>query len=785
MWHTAPSTSVLFGKEAPKTFYPKKSEVGEGPDVEVRSVCDFYHTTYGGCQSLQRPSVRQLLVQYYKEQFRHIPVENNQKCLNFVKQQQQQGQDEERKRLACEMSANVKKEEEEGRSIGEVTPEYSSLIVKLEGDEETHANCETIKHQEENVDHRLRFRGILTKVHPSSIGEEAVIPWEFHVIHHLGEESEYSSALAALSANNNNNSNNNNKSPFHRGRGDEAPILLDLVSAGEVSGRSSYGNPGMNGASILNSLHREEEDDEEQEHHEPDGRCLALYTKLLTSFTGVYEGMAVGVVGEPCGRSKTGVLTALLVHELVTPLPPVLPWRLPPCGAFSGELSSSAQCTDCDHGGGRVHSSPLSTESMKDASSPISGRVHYCSGPYPRQRQQVMELLYHVLHQALDRGADLLLIGGPFISEAAMTAEDAASLSVNTFSEYIEGYAIFLQEELTQYYSTIESAPHAGRLKVVFLPHRSDVTQVPVLPTVMFSIPDDTYVRMRSSPCRVSMKGVHIGVCNEDVIGRMQMKMVERWPVAQHHLRRVVETIVQSRTYLPIFHFPTPEIDVKYWNRLRLDFMPCDHETGKNHHQGTENDSQDAKGRNSSWNLIEQTVDKYLPTTRLPGDVGEWKNHEYRDKTVDAPPTTKFKMEPIGEEDQKRNMFRVLPSTAGEKYTVPHDAAVAAMREKVEYMPHIMLLPSSRPAFAILTHRSSVYPDHPNVIVPESGIEDSFNTSGILVVNPEVWSTRCPGKYALRVAEISIHNVESVVKSGVSLDNTSSELLHVYSVAEA
>lgn len=782
MWQTAPVTTLLFGKEAPTRLYAEGSGVDD-VEVDARSVCDFYYTTYGGCQAVQRPSVRQILVQYYKEQFQRILLDSDLQTRNTIKKEK--GEEMLHDPVLPIRVKEGKEDEEGARQSG-------GFMQDPRGEEGAAAASARVNpvHVEENAsmglraDRQLRFKGILTKVHHGSTADDVVVPWELHVIHHPEDEREYSRALAALSA------GNQHDKVLNRNRKEEGAILLDLVSAGEVSGRTSYdGNVTNRGSPMFHSLHGEEEEGEEEQEQEPDGRCLALYTRLMSSFTGVYPGMAIGVVGEPCGRSKTGVLTSLLVHELVMPQPPLLPW-LPRTTDGLLSVSSSSFATPVGHTipAGQIHDVG-STGVRETTSSLVVGkpkaspstpaRVHYCCGPYPRHRQEVMALLYQVLQQALKRGADLLIIGGPFIPEAAMAAESVAALSVNTFSEYVEGYAIFLEDELAQYYSTHRSSRRFRDLKVVFLPHRSDVTQVPVLPTVMFSVPDDTHVLMRSNPCRISVNGVHIGICNDDVISKMQTRMVERWPVAQQHLRRVVETIIQSRTFLPVFQFPMPELDLKHWNRLRLDCLPSGDGTAK----GRTHWSDEEEDKSRSWNWIMQTVDRcYPPERSTPETITMKVERESDDEESHPPPTGKFKTELIGDDDHKRNLFRVHSSSTKSDASLRSYAAATAIRNKVEYMPHILLLPSSRPAFAVVTHRGIVDPQHPDLVVPESGVEDTIQTSGVLVVNQEVWSTRSPGRYALRVAEISMYDTASVMENGVSPANTSCELLHVYDV---
>lgn len=764
MWHTASACSLLFGTEAPTTLYSERGE-DSSVEVEVRSVCDFYRTTFGGCQTVSRPSVRTALVTYYKQQFRHITLSP------YVKKETSkidQGEGDSLDKTYVVKKEDEKEEEEEGMR-------HSSLVQHGS----TVGGIEENKNLGVTVDNRLRMMGILTKVH-GSVGDEALLPWELHVIHYPDEENEYSSALAALSSS---SISRNGRDSLGSTRKGEVPVLLDLVGSGGGNG-FCFGVGGNVVSPMFPSVQGDDADGVEEEH-EPDGRCLALYPKLIPAFTGVYTGMAIGVVGEPCGRSKTGVLTALLVHELVFPSPPLLPWRIAstssPCPNFlPASVESLTNPSSFVDQNMNPLTSPMTTSSstlLKPNSSFLSNaaRVHFCCGPFPADRHQVMALLLQVLHQALKRGANLLIIGGPFVSEAAVGAHDASTLSSSTFSEYIEGYAIFLEEEITRYYSTHRNVPSSRELRVVFLPHRLDVTQIPVLPTVKFSIPDDKHVWMRSNPCRISVDGVHIGVCNEDVIGMMQTRMVEKWPVAQHHLRRVVETLVRSRTYAPIFQFPAPEVDLKHWKKLQLDWNPLGNEGGDLSSIMTSS----ANDRNSSWNLVENELNKISPTEKAEMAPEMKEESEEEDEESHPPPLGKFKTEGV-EDKKKQKQFSVQSSVNKSVLSSRSSDAVTAIRDKIEFMPHILLLPSSRPAFAIVTHRGVLDPARPEVVVPESEVEDITKSTGILVVNQEVWSTRSARKYELRTAEISIHDTFSVVKNGVTPENTSCELLHVF-----
>lgn len=653
-WATASATTLLFGKNAPAKL--TKSDVGSihGLPIDARSVCDFYGASFGGCQNVQEASSVHM------------------KLFNYYREQLKRISLWPSNGVSAKKDVHAKEEPDAGSS--------RTSAVKMEIEEEG-AMMETI---------RFRALGILTHAQ-GVVGDNGLLPWELHVVHRIDDEEDYTAAFVALE-----------KAGFETKTKEAIPSLWLKTVAANVA-EPEFPNP----------LERTDEEGEKN-----DGSCLSLYTKMVSEFTGVYTGMAVGIVGEPCKRSTNGVITAVLVQELHTPHFPVLPW-----------------------GKGLAVSRSVAIPKHR----PIAARIHFCSGPFPRYSSQVMPLLLQVLHQALERQADVLIIGGPLIP--SLPENEREALSSTTFSECVEGYAIQLEEAVSGYYKNRPSVP---QLKVIFVSHRCDVTQIPVLPTVKYAIPDDTHVMVRSNPCRISIAGVHVSVCNEDILARAQPAMIERWPTPTLHLRRVVETLVQSRCFSPIFRLPSPTIDLKHFEQLQLAYCPPPHDDVPEPLVLRNSQSSDFE---LSWETM-----RNLAVLSWTGAGSE--------KLYASPAEKRVKIEQADPDD----------TTIRSEY----EKDVMQRLEQMEYMPHVVLLPSTLPAFAFTTHRGINSGSQNEEIVMESSYRDTENSSGVLMVNQELWSHRSASTYDLRVAEISILDAVDVLKQGATPSNTACELLHFY-----
>eukprot|EP00796_Vickermania_ingenoplastis_P013264 gene13264-9107_t len=639
---TAGHLSYLHGGEVPVKIKKNEDVLKEVP-IEARSVVDFRTATFCGCQDTQAaPSVQRILFQYYQEQFSRIAL------WGHLQRSPMDGVEAD-----TEHGETKREEEEEG------------VRVKTEPVEDRARTSGAIH----------RAYGILTEAQ-GTVGDAATVPWELHTITHINDEEDYAAAFTAM-----------------RRHVPPGPLAswLHLVADGGTRSRADDSDDDLNPLLPEKSV-------------DTDTRRLYLYTKQLQQFTGVYPGMAVGVAGEPCQRSSKGALTGIIVRELFTPHPPVLPWGQPCRGLPALQW--------------RGRSPSISS----------AARIHFCSGPFPRA--ELLPLLQEVVLQALRREADLLVIGGPLVPPFGDAGKAELATLGRTFPEVLEGYTQWIEDTLEAHYASRPNVPH---LKIVLVSHRDDVTQIPVVPTTMYPMADGVDLWTRSNPCRVSIGGVHLSVCNEDVVGAMQREMLERWPTAEGNLRRVVEAVVQSRCLMPIFHLPSPHVDLKQWDKLGLGYVP------------------------------EAPATPSLPEA---------------EQTTSSP--FSFAMDPFDWQEDEAGAEGSEPSTKRLKSEPLPRAVAELLHRKTEFMPHIVFLPSTRPAFGLLTHRGVVDPTTCTV-QPESGLDDTRHANGILVVNPEIWSDRSRRKtFDLRVAEISVLNTASVKQHGVTESNTSCALLHLY-----
>lgn len=545
-----------------------------------------------------------------------------------------------------------------------------SAGMEVGAKEETDVKDDTAKSSVEQV----RVIGILTSVSdPSELsGSGMQSPWGLHVIREIDADNDYIAAMVELK------SSEEYKSAL-------LPLTMETSSEN------------VNEPNLLR----------DQQSEASEGFRVSLYLKFAKKFSGIYTGMVIGVVGECFQKSISGAMTSILVKELVNPPCPLVPWGIPspPPSQATVETNRSDQ------------QPPIGT--VRQA------RVHFCCGPFPQT--DMSPLLRLVIETALQRGAEVVIIGGPLVRPFNNDLERHLALLPGTFSDMIDSYIDAVEEVLNEYYSMNTSA---RRLKVVFVSHKDDVTQIPVLPTSIYAVPDGDDFVVRSNPCRISIGGVHIGVFNDDSISPLQAAMVERWPQTEGNLRRVVEALVQSRCYTPLFGFPSPHVDLKLWDQLRLAYLPA----------SKPSDSAEAI---SSWESGARVVD---PASSANDAAAAESRPSQRIKT---------------EENQEDIDI--------------HPQQLAA----TEPLPHIIFMPSIRPAFAVATHRGIVNPAT-GTIHPECDLDDFSKTSGPFVINQQIWSQRLSRTFEMRVAELSILDIDHVLQHGVSAEHVSCGLLHIY-----
>lgn len=555
--------------------------------------------------------------------------------------------------------------------VMKLTPESD---VKLEGEEEDSGVGAMSGTETAQSVGTFRAVGILTQAQ-DSVGDTEYLPWEFFVIHDVQDDDSYAAPLSALAR-------------------DTPKRAFSLL----FHGSSSATGEGAADVSQQQQAAGEAYEDR-QTGAAGEGQRLALYTKMTAPFTGVYPGMAVGIIGDPFQRDCRGVLTGLLVREFLLPSRPTLPWH------------SSRPLVPV--------SPPLP---------PVASRIHFCSGPFPRR--DIRALLCTATRQALHRGADLLIIGGPLIQPFEDFEKEILPSLGMTFADALNSFVDSLEDVLEEYYATRPRVPH---MKIVLVSHREDVTQVPVLPTTMYAMEDTPDILFRSNPCRIAVNGVHVSVCNQDVVGVMRDVMVERWPSAEGSLRRVVEAVVQSRWYTPIVSLPAMHVDLKHLETLRMDVVPAQNEIT-------------AMGRDAA--------------AKEKAKVDACSNWDRFISLESAEPGVKA-------EDLKR---------------VKTESSVEAHLELTsEKMPHIMFLPSTRPRFAFVTHRGL---RRGASVVDECSLDDAASATGVLVLNQEVWSRRSASKYDMRVMEVTIPDSNLAMHRGATPANgVSAGVLHIFSAA--
>ena len=767
-WRVAANLYLLLGSEHPPARVEKPlltpQERAHGcPSivrVEARNTANFRSSSYCGLQDKSTLTVRKNVVAYYRDMLQRIQLWHS--TVN------------KKETAYADQSPIVKPEPRD--DDGEAEEEGEKAVVD---------DLSPSAHTPSTAVSTPLFRavGILTQVQETSTASTAAAqqaPWEFYVVCDLDDDGCYVRALQAMTEQSTTTgpfmllqeTNNDNNNSSARGR------LCD---------KASVANVGAAGEETTSTKAAADEEAAAQ-----DGTRLSLYTRQVSQFTGLYPGMAVGIIGEPFQRTARGVLTGVLVRDFVLPARPMLPWRV------DRPLPSSAVIAT---------SYPHSSESGGGA------RIHFCSGPFPRR--DVAGLLRTVTQQALHRGADVLIIGGPFIPPFTNEFERGLLPSLGaTFNEMLDTFVDTLEETLKNYYATRPLLPH---MKVLLVSHRGDVTQVPVLPTTMYAIADTEDILVRSNPCRLSVNGVHVSVCNEDVVGAMRERMVERWPTAEGSLRRVVEALVDGRLYTPLYHFPVTSIDMKHLPQLRMDYVPPRNElldiepttttasatattVAVSAHGGAtqkrlrgDNDDEDTNNGGDrtvqsssarSWDALLQLTFRGRSNSNgdaaLKSKVKQTKaepkeEEEEEEERSGAAHLSRAALSVSAQVDGSRNGNGSTSSSNGPGGSVVklESSLTAAVVSNEEFMPHIMFLPSTRPHFAVVTHQSEEV-DGPD-------LDNTASATGVLVVNQEVWSTRSSPKFQLRVAEVTIPNTELVLHRGATAANgVTCGVLHIY-----
>ncbi|KAG5470154.1 hypothetical protein LSCM4_02848 [Leishmania orientalis] len=719
-WKAAANLNLLLGLEHPPArlekvlVTPQQRTTGSCGfvTVEARNIANFRSSSYCGLQDKTSPVVRKHIIGYYKEMLHRVPL-----WRGLVKRQQE----------SADVGTVVKPEPLDDDDVDEMSRPAGGVPLGPGGP-------------------LFRAVGILTQVQdPSAVSVAAQqAPWEFYVVRDIDDDECYIGALHAMAQ------ADRTADASVALLQDASHISLSARISGRLESSSARSSTRMAEMAVMGEAREEAarmatEADEEAAAR--DGTRLSLYTRQVSMFTGLYPGVAVGIIGEPFQRSSRGVLTGVLVREFVLPSRPMLPWRV-------DRPLLSAAATSAAGGG-----------SFTDGSSGAV-RIHFCSGPFPRR--DVSGLLRAVASQALHRGADVLIVGGPFIPPFASDFERDLLPSLGaTFNEMMESFVDTLEETLKNYYSTRPLLPH---MKVLLVSHRGDITQIPVLPTTMYAIADTDDILIRSNPCRLSVNGVHVSVCNEDVVGDMRERMVERWPTAEGSLRRVIEALVNGRLYTPLYSFPLTTVDLKHLPHLRLDYMPSQNELLEMKPAGAASASGSGVKGSSGGDADRGDVTMSISSTNSSRGWGAVLHVAEQPSTAMAEcllhKVKRVKLEEVAGEDAEWDAATTLRGSVS--------ASTATTSPKTEYLPHIMFLPSTRPQFATVTHQSEE--------VDGADLDNAASATGVLVVNQEVWSARSSPKFQLRVAEVTIPNTDLVLRRGAtSANGVACGVLHIYS----
>lgn len=267
----------------------------------------------------------------------------------------------------------------------------------------------------------------------------------------------------------------------------------------------------------------------------------SLFCGKVTHFSGMFPGAVVGVVGTPCRRDMEGRLTSVLVSELIQPRRLLPKWLNAPKG-LDAQRTPAAQRQ--------------------------AARIMYLSGPFPRRA--LLDILTSAIENAVQRQATLLIIGGPILVTFDESDDGVVMSLSKTFADQLEDVVTALETHL----STIAATnPQAKALKIVMVPSLDDVTQIPVLPQLQYGIDidDASPIMMGTNPCRIVHHGITIGVLQHDVVSEMRERMIERMQGREEgSLQRVVETILASRLYTPMFEVPSRIVDAQHLSALSI-----------------------------------------------------------------------------------------------------------------------------------------------------------------------------------------------------------------------
>ena len=419
-------------------------------------------------------------------------------------------------------------------------------------------------------DSDMTLVGVVLQLHdPHAVGDQLLLPWEFHRIDNLDDEVELDMAVKALIALRLSGGDGGNST---------ATSAVNQQVAAAARGVDVVDDAEDDSPLFLMNPHR-----------------LSLYTRLVTRFTGVYPASVICVKGTSFKRNRAGHVTALMVRQIYNPRRPEYPWE-----GSSGGIPRSMI--------------PAISRQGRDG----GARVQFCTGPFIRK--ELVRLAAALVRQATVRGVNVVIVGGPLVQEynaAELQTMQTLTANVGSFTEELEAFVDSLERALAAHKNTTT--------RFVLVPSVNDVMTFPIVPQPCFAlqtgdVPIDAPVQedeeaddgggsvetwgsagiveavesiqVASNPCEILIRTaasgtsgddgngcVRFGVTTFDSVSLIREEMVERFPDGSgNSLHRVAETVLNSRLYVPIVSCPSPNHELAQLDKVALE-RPCKRNT--------------------------------------------------------------------------------------------------------------------------------------------------------------------------------------------------------------
>lgn len=277
------------------------------------------------------------------------------------------------------------------------------------------------------------------------------------------------------------------------------------------------------------------------EEHEK-RRVVSLYPKKVPRFTGVYKGVLVRVTGVPFKFDTSGNPSTVGLFKIEMPMRPTFPWSVATKDESSEPTALAAPC-----------------------------RMLFVAGPFDNSFAPVG----HAIQAAATRGANVLVITGPFVGEPPkeqdlLIQEGIASI---TFEDRLSALIDLIEEELVK----VRSLRNAVPLSVYLVPSMEDVSSMPILPQVAFPLGSgdgwccvSNPVTLETATATGAPAPLRVRVCASNAVDSVNDMMSERWSDRVNRLQRASEAVVASRLVLPITTIPSPSHNLVELGALRI-----------------------------------------------------------------------------------------------------------------------------------------------------------------------------------------------------------------------